>query len=130
MAGKQGRKGNGEGNIRQRSDGRWEGRLILPDGCGKSFYGRTRADVARRLAAAIRDRDHGVLVALDERQTVGQYLETWIDVAKSQIRPSSWRRYNDYVRVHLVPGLGRSPLAKLTAQHVQLFYACPTLLCA
>jgi hypothetical protein len=67
MAGKQGRKGNGEGNILQRDDGRWECRLILPDGLSKSFYGRTRAEVARRLAAAIRDRDHGVVVALDER---------------------------------------------------------------
>jgi len=63
------------------------------------------------------------LPVLDERQTVGQFLETWIEVTTSQIRESSWRRYGDYVRVHLVPGLGRVPLGRLTSQHIQLFYA-------
>ena len=58
-----------------------------------------------------------------ERQTVGQYLEGWIETTQGQIRPSSWRRYGDYVRVHLIPGLGGMPLAKLSAQQVQLFYA-------
>ncbi len=54
---------------------------------------------------------------------MGTYLETWIETVRGQIRPSSWRRYSDYVRVHLVPGLGKIPLARLTAQQVQVFYA-------
>lgn len=116
------RRGNSEGNIRKRPDGRWEARISLPDGERKSFYGRTRQEVAHRLAQARHDVDSG-LPMLDERQTVGQYLESWIESVKPQIRLSSWRRYGDYVRVHLVPGLGKIPLAKLTPQHIQLFYA-------
>lgn len=123
MAGKQGRKGNGEGNIRQRSDGRWEGRLILPDGRSKSFYGRIRADVALRLAAAIRDRDHGMPVALDERQTVGQYLTAWLETIRPAVKPRTHQRYELAVRVHLIPALGRLRLAMLNAQQVQSFYA-------
>lgn len=112
--------GNGEGSIRQRSDRRWEARLTLPDGRRKSIMGNTRTEVAHRLAQAISDRDKGLLV-VPERQTVRQYLETWIEDVRSQLRPSSHRRYGDYVRVHLVPGLGKVTLAKLTPQQVQSF---------
>ena len=119
---KNGKRGNHEGTIMKRADGRWHGRLIVTDGKRKHIYGKTRQEVARRMVEIQHEIDSGLPI-LDERQTVGQFLEIWIEVAKSQIRGSSWRRYGDYVRVHLVPGLGRIPLAKLTAQHIQLFYA-------
>lgn len=117
-----GKRGNGEGSIRQRTNGTWEARVLL-DGRSKSLYGRTRQDVAKKLAATIRDHDKGLPVARDERQTVGHYLTTWLEAVQSQIRPSSHRRYSDYVRVHLSPELGRIPLARLTPQQVQAFYA-------
>jgi integrase len=119
---KHGKRGNHEGTIMKRSDGRWHGRLTISDGRRKHIYGKTRQEVARRMIEMQHEIESGLPI-LDERQTVGQFLETWIEVAKSQIRGSSWRRYGDYVRVHLVPGLGRVPLAKLTAQQIQLFYA-------
>jgi integrase len=117
-----GRRGNNERSIHRRSDGRWQAIISLEGGERKYFYGRTRAEVAKRLSQAQHEVSSG-LPMLHERQTVAQYLETWIVTVKLQIRASTWRRYSDFVRVHLVPGLGRIPLAKLTAQHVQLFYA-------
>jgi integrase len=60
---------------------------------------------------------------LDDRQTVGQYLAAWIETVKPQIRNSSWHRYGDYVRVHLMPDLRRIALTHLSPQHIQLFYA-------
>src|SRR5689334_3901083 len=48
---------------------------------------------------------------------------TRYQTVKPQIRPSTWRRYSDFVRVHLVPALGRTTLAKLTPQHLQALYA-------
>jgi integrase len=119
---RRGKRGNHEGTIMKRPDGRWHGRITVADGKRKHIYGKTRQEVARRMVEVQHEMESGLPV-LDERQTAGQYLETWIEMTKSQIRGSSWRRYNDYVRVHLIPGLGRVPLAKLTAQHVQLFYA-------
>lgn len=115
------RRGNNEGCIAKRPDGRWHAYITLEGDKRKYFYGKTRSEVAGRLKEAQRQLDTG-LQFLDERQTVEQYLDGWIETAKLQIRASTWRRYSDFVRVHLVPGLGRIPLAKLTAQHVQLFY--------
>jgi len=58
------RRGNGEGTIRQRKvrdketgaiiDTSWEARVTLDDGARKSLYGRTRAEVAQKLAATSR----------------------------------------------------------------------------
>ncbi len=47
------KRGNGDGNFRERPDGRWEGRITLSDGTRKSVYGTTRAEAKRR--ATIRE---------------------------------------------------------------------------
>ncbi len=117
-----GRRGNNEGMIRKRVDGRWEARITLPNGKHKCFYAKTREAVAKRLREALHETDRG-LPQLDERQTVGQYMEAWYESIKPQLRGSSLRRYGDQVRLHVVPSLGKFPLARLTPQHVQVFYA-------
>ncbi|CCF82365.1 phage integrase N-terminal domain-containing protein [Nitrolancea hollandica] len=55
-------------------------------------------------------------------QTVAQFLTRWLeDSAKPAIRPSTYRSYEQMVRIHLIPGLGRHLLVKLTPQHVQAY---------
>ena len=43
------RRGNSEGSIRLRTDGRWEARYSLPDGSRRSIMGKTRAEVREKL---------------------------------------------------------------------------------
>jgi integrase len=107
----------------QARDGHWEARVTLPDGRRKSLYGATRQEVAAKLAATIRDRDKGLLIARDERQTLATYLANWLaSVRPPVIAPRTWTRYEEFVRVHLVPALGKTSLAKLSAQQVQALY--------
>lgn len=62
------------------------------------------------------------MLILDERQTVAQYLAHWLhQCAKPVVRPSTFRRYGDMVRLHIAPELGAIRLSKLTPQHVQAF---------
>lgn len=117
-----GKRGNNEGSISKRSDGLWEARITLEDGKRKSFYAKTCQEAARWLAAALRDLDNGLPV-VGGRQTVGQYLASWLEAMRATIRPKTWRRYEQYVRLHLLPDVGKIPLVKLTAQQVQLLYA-------
>jgi hypothetical protein len=42
---------------------------------------------------------------------------------QSKVCASTCRRYGDDVYVHLIPGLGQCPLAKLMLQQLQLCYA-------
>ena len=72
------RRGVGEGNIRQRPhDGRWEARYYLPDGSRRSIMGKTRQEVAKKLAEALRDLDRGVTAPKDNRITFGDHLDSW-----------------------------------------------------
>jgi integrase len=123
MAERSGRRGNNEGNIRRRSDGRWEARITLEGGRVKSFYGKTRQDVVTRLAKAQHERAQGLLIALDERQTVAQYLASWLATVKPTVKPRTWQGCEQVIRLHIVPALGHERLVRLSAQQVQAFYA-------
>jgi len=115
--------GNGEGTLVHRSDGRWCGVIMLPDGHRKWLYGRTRAQVAQKVAEARRDRDKGLPIGRNERQSVEQYFSSWLATVKPQVKESAWISYEHRVRLYVVPNLGRVSLAKLTPQQLQALYA-------
>ncbi len=113
------KRGNGEGTINERSDGRWEARLTLPDGKRRTLYGQTRKDVQAKLDDARTNVRDGRPV-VPERQTVGKYLEEWLENSvKPSVRPKTYTSYEYICRVHLIPQIGKHTLAKLTPAHVQ-----------
>jgi integrase len=121
------RRGNGEGTITQRKDGRWEAKIDVTEAGKrrrKSIYGRTRQEVARRLTQALRDRDQGLPIRMDERTTVAAYLEAWLrDTVRPSVRPMTYVSYDGHVRKHLIPVIGSIPLVKLTPQDVRAVQA-------
>lgn len=117
-----GKRGNNEGSIVKRSDGRWMARVTVGGGERKTFYAKTRQEAARLLANALRDRDKGLLI-VGEKQTVDVYLTAWLETMKPIIRPRTWQRYHEFVHLHLLPQLGRVVLSRLTPQQVQEVYA-------
>jgi integrase len=114
--------GNGEGSIRQRPDGLWEARATLPDGHRRSLYGKTRAEVAAKLTALQRDRDQGLSILSNGRQTVGAWTADWLERVKPTIRLSTWTRYKQLL-AHVQARLGKVPLARLTPEQVERLYA-------
>ena len=119
------KRGQGEGSIYQReSDGRWVGSVSLgykTDGKRdrRVVYGRTRAEVAAKLLKVQQDHAAGLPVKV-EKQTVAQFLDCWLaDVAMPSLRPSTFKSYESYVRLHIKPAIGRHELSKLAPQHVQ-----------
>jgi len=121
-----GRRGQGEGSIYQRADGRWAGSITVGYEDGKQkrkyFYAKTRKAVQKKLTKALQDQQDGLPVTFDDRLTVGQYLDDWLEnSARLSLRPRTFQRYEQLVRVHLKPELGRIPLTKLTPQDVQRF---------
>src|SRR3954447_5954008 len=116
MAAKQ--RGHNEGTITQRKDGRWEARLSLSNGKRKCYYGKTRKEVQQRLTAALRDQQQGLPI-VGERQTTGEYLEQWLETAaRHTLRPRTFIRYQQLVRKHALPALGKVPIARLTPQQL------------
>lgn len=119
------RRGQNEGSIYRRKDGRWLAVVNLGWRDGrrwrKSFYGETRREVQEKLTAALRSQQLGLPIP-GERQTVGQFLEKWLtDSVKSKVRPRTYESYSELIRVHIAPAIGKRPLVKLNPQDVQGF---------
>lgn len=146
------RRANGEGSIRKRSDGSWEGRITIGyDPFGKqvmkSVYGRTQRDVKEKLErlkadlegksaeqAVQSDSDSGK----DKTEVIGKEaentgdgicmltLEQWLDIWRKQylsnVKPGTVCHYESVCRLHIVPALGNIPLVKLRTPAIQKFY--------
>jgi integrase len=120
-----GRRGNGEGSISRRKDGRWEAKYTAHTVEGpkrRALYGKTRKEAADKLAKALADRASGYTFDT-ENMSVGEYLDRWLnDSDRGSVRPSTYERHEQIVRLHLKPALGRVKLSKLTPAHVQGLY--------
>ncbi len=113
------RRGNGEGSVFFRKDGIWVASLTRPEGGRKHFYGSTREEVQKKLALAVHARETGTLADARGLNT-GDFLDQWMaDVIRPSVRPWTYKGYEVHVRLHLKPAIGRVPLEKLTALHVQ-----------
>ena len=116
------RRGHGEGSIYRRKDGRWTAEISLEGGKSKFFYGKTRKEVQEKLKTALYEQQRGVLVT-GPQQKVGQFLTHWLEnVHKHSIRARTYERYEEIIRLHLLPGIGHHQLQKLSPQHLQSFY--------
>ena len=122
------RRANGEGSIRKRKDGRWEGRYTAGRDpvTGKVIYknvlGRTQAEVKAKLKAAI-ETNTNLDIVKAEQYTVGQWMDVWFEnCAKIKVRPSSHQTYRGYIDNHIKPNIGSIPLSKLSSLHLQQLY--------
>ena len=122
------RRANGEGNIRKRKDGRWEGRYTVghdPEtgkAIIKNVLGKTQAEVKEKLKKAIEE-NVGIDYGRAKTYTVGKWLDVWYEnYAKIKMRPSTYLTYHGYIENHIKPQLGKIPLTDLTMLHLQQFY--------
>ena len=122
------RRANGEGNIRKRKDGRWEGRYTAgydPESGKriiKNVLGKTQTEVKEKLKTAISESQR-LDVSKAGTYTVSSWMKTWYEVyAEPRIRPNTKAYYTNYIENHIIPGIGSIPLDKLTTIQIQRFY--------
>jgi integrase len=115
------RNRNGEGSVYQRADGRWAASITTETGKRKTLYAETEADVSEKLTRA-RNQQLDHIPFADERLSLGCWLETWLsNVKPPATAPKTWITYEGFVRLHLIPQLGRIRLVKLRPQDVRDF---------
>jgi integrase len=115
------KRANGEGTIYLRKDGRWAALLPLARGKRKQFLGKTRGEVVAKMTEAQADRLKGIPI-VSNNQTVGQYLQAWLQSVKSSVRPRTYESYDLNVR-RLTPLLGKKRLTSLTPAMIENAYA-------
>lgn len=138
------RKNRGDGSIRKRSDGRWEGRYTAGrnEETGKLIYksvlARTQAECKRQLREALRHQEQQADMRpaqLPEAEnttqcqkdsqafTVARWLRTWYDLyAKQNIRRSTQLQYTYFMRDLVIPRIGELSLSQLSGLRLQMLY--------
>lgn len=113
------RRSNGEGNIRKRKDGRWEGRYtaghdpVTGKQVFKNVLGKSQAEVREKLKKALEEAQK-VDFSRTGKYTVEQWMKEWFEnVCKIKVRPSSHQAYRGYIDHHIAPNIGKIPLQKL-----------------
>lgn len=116
------KRGAGEASIYQRkSDGKWCASVHLGYWGGKRrrkvVYGDTRFEVREKLQSIQTQQSQGLPIQTDERATIPQFLESWLEHVRPRLRESAFRAYNARVNRWVVE-LDRVRLTKLTPQRV------------
>ena len=118
---------DGDGLVRKRKDGRWEGRIVIghkEDGTPiyKSVFAKTQKELMPKLHGAIdcyRDAD----LSEQGNMTLSEWIEKWLtSYAEPTLRESTVRGYRSDVRHHIKPALGGKMLRSITQRDVQKFY--------
>ena len=129
MAGRQ--RANGEGSIRERYPGCWEGRytagydILTGKRIQKGVFAKTRKECAAKLARAIQQ-DTGPYYRKGkgyDSQSLSTWIRLWFDsYTKPNLRPSSADGYRSMIENHIIPVLGHIQLSKLSSIQIQRFY--------
>ncbi len=119
---------NGEGTVRLRSDGRWEGRYVV--GYDEKGYPKTKNVLAKTKKECV-EKLNALKAKLgglkSDKIKVDMPFGDWIDFwykyyTKDRIRATTRAGYEGRIYLHIIPELGKIPLNKLTQNDLQQFY--------
>jgi hypothetical protein len=120
------RRGHNEGTVFLGKDGRWVAEIdhgvVVGSRKRRRYYGKTRSEVAKKLNDGLKARQDG-LPQPSERTRVKAFLDTWLKGIEPSVRPRTWMRYEEVLRLHIPDHLGKLPLTKLAPTHLQTLYA-------
>ena len=118
---------NGQGTVRKRSDGRWEGRHIIGytengKAITKSVLAKTKLACIEKLKNLQAEHSEAAPDKLKSNMRFGDWITYWYENhSKPTIRPSTQKGYEALINGHAIPGLGHIPLNKLTQADCQKF---------
>ena len=116
---------SGEGTVRLRKDGRWEGRIVIGyDENGlpktKNVLAKTKGECIEKLKALKSTITPDTPIKLKADMPFGEWLDHWYETyCKPNARPATQRTYEGYIRLYLHPRLGSIPLNKVTTSDIQ-----------
>ena len=121
------RRPSGDGMVRKRDDGRWEGRIVVGhkengDSIFHYVSAKTQKALMEKMHRCIVEYD-GAELTEDSRMTLGEWLDIWLkECAEPSVRPSTYKGYRGYAERNIKPYLGSKQISKVTAADVQTLY--------
>lgn len=116
------RRARGEGSLYRQDDGLWVGRIDIPSTNGKRRRAKVSSmkyDVAVKKFNKLKREVEDGTYAASGTTTVAKWCEHWLDnIVKPRVRPKTFKYYDEAVRLHIVPHIGKVRLSKLTPANV------------
>ena len=121
------RRPSGDGMVRKREDGRWEGRIVV--GHKKNgtpifqhAYAHTQKELTEKLHQNI-ERYQDVELTEDSRMTLSEWLDRWLTEYKAgTVRPGTLKSYRCYIEYYIKPQLGDKQISLISQQDIQRMY--------
>ena len=121
------RRPAGDGMVRKRDDGRWEGRIVIGhrengEPLFRHVYAKTQKALLDKLHQNI-ECYRNVELTEDSRMTLGQWLDRWLTEYKAgTVRPGTLEGYRRYIEYYIKPQLGDKQISLLSQQDIQRMY--------
>ncbi|OUN08604.1 site-specific integrase [Flavonifractor sp. An92] len=123
-----GKRKKGEGTVRLRKDGRWEGRVVVGyDEAGNPRTKNVLAKTKKECIAKLEDLKSVCQVVRPVQVRSDMTFRDWLDYwyqnySKPRLRQTTQLSYEGWIYNHLIPGLGDIPLNQLTQAELQQFF--------
>ena len=106
------RRPSGDGMVRKREDGRWEGRIVVGHkDNGDSIFRYISAPTQKELSTKLRQLTEaykGVDLTEESNMSLSVWLDKWLDeYMAATLRPTTLNGYRRSLELHVKPYLGK-----------------------
>ncbi len=121
-----GRRGNGEGTIYKRKDGKWTAQItvdideITGKVIRKTFYGKQRREVAEKLTTFLSQKEN--FLTNGKHMKLKEWFPLWLNTYNQNVAFSTYDDYESKIYLHILPALGEIELCELKPLMIQKLY--------
>lgn len=121
------RRPAGDGMVRRRDDGRWEGRIVIGhrengEPLFRHVYAKTQKALLDKLHQNI-ECYRDVELTEDSRMTLSEWLDRWlVEYKAGTVRPGTLEGYRRYIEYYIKPQLGDKQISLISQQDIQRMY--------
>ncbi len=123
------RRGRGRGTLRQRKDGRWEGRIVIGyDESGlpitKNVLAKTKGECEEKLARLKDGLSDSGKNKCTPSMPFGEWMDYWYRTyCKESLAETTQMTYEERIYKQIIPKIGKTPLNQITTGLLEKFYA-------
>ena len=122
------RRKSGSGTVRERKDGRWEGRVLVGyDEKGlpktKSVFGKTKRECEQKLKA-LKEEVSATSIKIAPEMKFGAWMDYWFNTySKGKLNEYTQQTYWYRIYTQIIPKIGETPLNQVRTGTLEKFYS-------